>query len=110
MQRELKRIGCYSGQVDGVWGPAAKRGLERFNQATKLNLQADPPNGQGVTKVKSFSGAICQAEPQSQQVRKVDKSNTQPRSNQQQQQQMDPAAAGIVGGIIGGYIGSRIRK
>jgi Caspase domain len=108
MQRELKRIGCYTGQVDGVWGPAAKRGVERFNQATKLNLQADPPNGQGVTKVKGFTGAICQAEPQSQQVRKVDKGNTQPKSSQQQQ--MDPAAAGIVGGIIGGYIGSRIRK
>jgi hypothetical protein len=108
MQRELKRIGCYSGQVDGVWGPAAKRGVERFNQATKLKLQADPPNGQAVTKVKSFSGVICQSEPQSQQVRKVDRNSTQPKSSQQQQ--IDPAAAGIVGGIIGGYIGSRIRK
>jgi hypothetical protein len=38
----------------------------------------------------------------------VDRNSTQPKSSQQQQ--IDPAAAGIVGGIIGGYIGSRIRK
>jgi hypothetical protein len=61
-----------------------------------------------VTKVKSFSGVICQPEPQSQQVRKVDKKSTQPKSSQEQQ--IDPGTAGLVGGIIGGYIGSRIRK
>jgi hypothetical protein len=106
MQRELKRIGCYSGEVDGAWGPAARRGLERFNRATKLDL-ADPPNGQAVTKVKSFSGVICQPS-QPQQARKTDKGGSQPKSGQQQQ--IDPGAAGLIGGIVGGYIGSRLRR
>ncbi len=41
LQAELKRIGCYSGNVDGVWGPTSQRALARFAQRENQTLDAD---------------------------------------------------------------------
>jgi uncharacterized caspase-like protein len=60
MQRELKRVGCFSGAIDGAWGPQSRSAIERFNQAAKLDLQAEAPSTQDVTKVKSFAGLVCE--------------------------------------------------
>jgi hypothetical protein len=60
MQRELKRVGCFSGAIDGAWGPHSRHALERFNQAAKLALQLDSPSPQDVSQVKSFGGLVCE--------------------------------------------------
>jgi hypothetical protein len=60
MQRELKRVGCFSGRVDGNWGAQSRRAVERFNESAKLALQAEFPNSQDVPKVKSFAGLVCE--------------------------------------------------
>ena len=30
VQRELKRVGCYSQEIDGEWGPATRRAMKDF--------------------------------------------------------------------------------
>jgi hypothetical protein len=60
MQRELKRVGCFSGRIDGNWGAQSRNAVERFNEAAKLELQSDPPAAQDVPKVKSFAGLVCE--------------------------------------------------
>jgi hypothetical protein len=60
MQRELKRVGCFSGKVDGSWGAQSRKAVERFNEAAKLELQAENPNAQDVPKVKNFPGIVCE--------------------------------------------------
>jgi uncharacterized caspase-like protein len=72
MQRELKRVGCYSGAVTGSWNRASRAALERFNQETKLDLKTDPPNSEGISKVKSFPGIVCEQPAQTQQARRRD--------------------------------------
>jgi peptidoglycan hydrolase-like protein with peptidoglycan-binding domain len=60
MQRELKRVGCFTGRIDGNWGAQSRSAVERFNEAAKLDLQSDPPAAQDVPKVKSFAGLVCE--------------------------------------------------
>ncbi len=60
MQRELKRVGCFSGRVDGNWGAQSRKAVERFNEAAKLELEAESPNSQDVPKVKNFPGIVCE--------------------------------------------------
>jgi len=60
MQRELKRVGCFSGKVDGSWGAQSRKAVERFNEAAKLELQAETPSSQDVPKVKNFPGLVCE--------------------------------------------------
>ncbi len=98
MQRELKRVGCYAGRVTGTWTPLSKKALERFNEATKLELQLNPPDAQGVTKVKSFPGIVCEKAEQAQK-------GGQPRRNGPS----DAAVGGALGGFVGGYLGSKVR-
>jgi hypothetical protein len=95
MQRELKRVGCYAGPVNGNWGTQSRKALERFNAAAKLELELDPPSAQGVTKVQSFTGAVCE------QVRQAD--------GKKRSGGPDAAVGGFVGGLVGGYIGSKVR-
>jgi hypothetical protein len=64
MQRQLKRVGCYSGSVDGSWGQSSRKALERFNEATKLTLASDPLTTESITEVKNFPGVVCQAQQQ----------------------------------------------
>src|SRR5258708_1209150 len=32
VQNELKRVGCYSGAIDGDWNAASRRSLDQFNR------------------------------------------------------------------------------
>lgn len=42
LQRELKRIGCLTGRVDGVWGRGSQKALQSFAQRAGLNLGSEP--------------------------------------------------------------------
>jgi hypothetical protein len=41
LQAELKRVGCYTGRVDGKWGRTSERALARFSQAEGITLRPD---------------------------------------------------------------------
>ena len=43
LQRELQRVGCYGGAVDGIWGDQSRLALERFARAMSIDLRTDEP-------------------------------------------------------------------
>ncbi len=42
LQRELKRLGCLRGRVDGVWGRGSRAALTRFARQARLRLGNQP--------------------------------------------------------------------
>jgi hypothetical protein len=44
LQRELKRAGCYSGEVDGVWTPAARSAMKTFLERVNAALPTHDPD------------------------------------------------------------------
>jgi hypothetical protein len=42
LQRELKRIGCLTGRVDGIWGRGSRAALDRFAKQARLQLGREP--------------------------------------------------------------------
>jgi uncharacterized caspase-like protein len=100
MQRELKRVGCYAGPVTGNWGQQSTRAVERFNEATKLDVPANPPSSEGVAKVKGFPGIVCERSQQAQKGAPAQRSGGP----------SDAAVGGAIGGFMGGYLGSKVRR
>ena len=43
LQRELKRVGCYTGKIDGTWGPVSRDAAIMFVQSAGLTLPSDEP-------------------------------------------------------------------
>jgi hypothetical protein len=44
LQRELKKIGCYRGDINGVWTNATRKAMEAFTQLANAKLPIDQPN------------------------------------------------------------------
>jgi len=62
VQRELNRLGCKAGAVDGQWGPKGQAALARFNKYAKLSLHAAQPTLEAVGALKSKTAKVCPAE------------------------------------------------
>lgn len=59
LQRELKRVGCYWGKIDGVWGKGSKRSLIDFIEAVNSTLPAKKPDYFQYKLVSSHRGSAC---------------------------------------------------
>ena len=44
LQRELKKIGCYRGEINGVWTNATRKAMELFRHVANAKLPIDQPN------------------------------------------------------------------
>lgn len=44
LQRELRRVGCYDGDVNGVWTPAARRSMKAFTDRVNATLPIEQPD------------------------------------------------------------------
>ena len=44
LQRELTRVGCYDGELHGVWTPASRRAMKSFLDRSNAALPADEPD------------------------------------------------------------------
>ncbi len=63
VQEELKRIGCYSGGIDGDWGNGSRRAMERFYSAKKLDKgEVEPTEGVWRSLLAETEGT-CKPEP-----------------------------------------------
>ena len=60
LQRELKRLGCYSGQVDGEWGPTSRYAAATFVKAVNAKLPVDRPDEALLALARYHQGAACQ--------------------------------------------------
>ncbi|MGH6925102.1 MAG: caspase family protein [Propylenella sp.] len=64
VQEALKRVGCYSGAVDGDWGPRSQRALEGFLKRRNVVAAAEP-SSEVLGHIKDIVERVCplEAEP-----------------------------------------------
>jgi hypothetical protein len=59
LQRELRKVGCLSGEPDGVWGEQSKTALKSFVRLTKLSVSSDEPSAAVLDAATAARGRIC---------------------------------------------------
>lgn len=59
LQLELKRVGCYEGEVDGQWGPGSRRAMMAFMDRVNATLPVDQPDHILLTLVQGQSAGAC---------------------------------------------------
>ena len=61
LQRELKRVGCYAGEVTGVWNAATRNAMADFIDRANATLPIDQPDYVLLTLVQKHGGMACGA-------------------------------------------------
>jgi hypothetical protein len=59
IQKELKRVGCYSGEVDGEWNTATQQSMKTFIDRVNATLPIDEPDHILKTLVQGHPGDAC---------------------------------------------------
>jgi hypothetical protein len=59
IQTELKRVGCFDGEPDGLWSAASKRAMASFTQRVNASLPFEQPDFILLTLVQGHSGSAC---------------------------------------------------
>ncbi len=59
VQNELKRLGCYSGDVDGIWGRVSQRAASDFEKHAAEQLASLEPSSGMLNLLRSQTGRIC---------------------------------------------------
>ncbi|MGE0629496.1 MAG: peptidoglycan-binding protein [Hyphomicrobiaceae bacterium] len=59
LQRELKRVGCYPGAIDGDWGTQSRSAMRSFAESIRSSLPANEPDYILLTLVQGYSGIAC---------------------------------------------------
>jgi hypothetical protein len=59
LQRELKRVGCYEGDVSGVWSPASRAAMKAFVDRVNASLPVDRPDPILLALVQAHQGYAC---------------------------------------------------
>jgi hypothetical protein len=84
VKQELKRVGCYAGEVDGTWDDSSRSALEAFANESGTKLVATEPALDVLNVLKRTKDRVCsvaRATPDSKPARK----KTQRASNSTQQ-------------------------
>lgn len=61
LQRELKRAGCYWGEITGAWSPSTKRAMAAFMDRANATLPIGAPDYILLSLVESHSEISCSA-------------------------------------------------
>lgn len=61
LQRQLQRVGCYSGEITGTWTPASKRAMTAFMDRVNATLPVDEPDYILLTLVQGHKSEACGA-------------------------------------------------
>ncbi len=59
LQRELARLGCYTSEIDGLWGPGSRGAMDAFNRASGAALPVDRPSPAALAATARASGRPC---------------------------------------------------
>lgn len=59
LQRQLARLGCYTGSIDGNWGTKSENALSLFNQSASLKLTSLSPHSSVLRLAESYTGTDC---------------------------------------------------
>jgi peptidoglycan hydrolase-like protein with peptidoglycan-binding domain len=61
LQRELKRVGCYSGDVNGVWTTSSRMAMKSFTDHVNASLPIDNPDHVLLSLVRGQQDRTCSA-------------------------------------------------
>ena len=59
LQTELKRVGCYAGKIDGVWGRGSRGSVHMFNAHAKTALDAQTPIQSTIDVIAAHTTRVC---------------------------------------------------
>lgn len=59
LQRELRRVGCYSGEVSGAWTPSARLAMQAFVERVNAALPVDKPDPVLLSLVQGHREPAC---------------------------------------------------
>ena len=59
LQRELKRVGCFEGDVSGSWRPSSKKAMAAFTDRVNATLPLDEPDYILLTLVQGHGDKAC---------------------------------------------------
>jgi hypothetical protein len=61
LQRELKRVGCYQGEITGAWNGSTRRAMAAFMDRANATLPTDNPDYVLLALVQSHQDIVCSA-------------------------------------------------
>jgi peptidoglycan hydrolase-like protein with peptidoglycan-binding domain len=61
LQRELARVGCYDGEINGEWTTSTRQAMKAFIERVNAALPTHHPDAVLLTLVKGHSGKACGA-------------------------------------------------
>jgi hypothetical protein len=59
LQRELKRVGCYQGEITGVWTTSSRMAMKTFNERVNATLPVDNPDPVLLSQVQGRPERTC---------------------------------------------------
>ena len=59
LQRQLRRVGCYSGEIDGVWTQSTRRAMQTFTNRVNATLPVERPDHVLLAILQSQPDRIC---------------------------------------------------
>lgn len=59
IQGELKRVGCYDGEIDGVWTGSTRKAMKSFNDRINASLPVEEPDYILLTLLQGHSSRAC---------------------------------------------------
>lgn len=62
LQRELKRVGCYGGEINGAWTQSTRRAMATFMERVNATLPFDEPDYILLTLVQNHTAQACGTE------------------------------------------------
>ncbi len=108
LQRELRRVGCYGGELNGAWTATTRKAMKAFTERVNATLPVDDPDQILLALVRAHRGEACgrtcpQGESMSEGGRCVAKAllvqaaKSAPTAVNQESQPNQPPAAAILG-------------
>jgi hypothetical protein len=61
LQKELKRVGCYSGELNGAWTASTRQAMNAFSDRVNAKLPTDRPDNILLALVQGQSNKVCGA-------------------------------------------------
>ena len=59
LQKELKRVGCYSGELNGAWTASTRQAMNAFSDRVNAKLPTDRPDNILLALVQGQSNKVC---------------------------------------------------
>jgi hypothetical protein len=59
LQRELRRVGCYEGELNGMWTPMTRQAMKAFTDRVNATLPVDEPDSILLTLVQAYPDRVC---------------------------------------------------